>query len=197
VLLLLSSFLLAQWINILPDASFSQWTRLPIPPTAPLSEKTQWSVADGVLTCDGKGGHEWLRYSRPFRDFVLQAEWRFEPQPGEPRYNSGIFVRNSADGKVWHQAQTGQAGGFLFGNTLVSGAAQRVNLQKQMKENRVKPVGEWNTYEIACRGPKISLSVNGAVVSEFEKCEVPEGYVGVEAEGFRVQFRNIRLRELK
>ena len=130
------------------------------------------------------------------RDFILRADWRFTKLEGEPRYNSGIMVRNDAMGNIWHQAQTGQAGGFLFGMTPVEGKPQRINLRDKMKENRVKPVGEWNTYEITCRGRTISLAVNGETVSEFTECEVPKGYVGLEAEGFRIEFRNIRVKPL-
>jgi len=36
---------------------------------------------------------------------------------------------------------------------------------KEMKENRIKPAGEWNHYEIRVQGDKITLSVNGAAVS--------------------------------
>ena len=36
------------------------------------------------------------------------------------------------------------------------------NLQKEMREQRVKPAGEWNTYEITCKGRNVTLWVNGA-----------------------------------
>jgi len=85
----------------------------------------------------------------------------------------------------------------LFGNTLVKGVPQRVNLREKMSENRVKPAGEWNTYEIRALGRQISLWVNGAVTNEFTDCEVPRGYVGLEAEGYRVEFRNIQLKRLQ
>lgn len=186
------------WMDLFPDAQFTRWTRVPIPPTAKLDEATQWKIdpANRVLICEGKGGHEMLRYNQEFGDFILRADWRFTKLEGEPRYNSGIMVRNDAMGNIWHQAQTGQAGGYLFGTTLVAGKPQRINLRDRMKENRVKPVGEWNTYEITCRGRTISLAVNGETVSEFTECEVPKGYVGLEAEGFRVEFRNIRVKPL-
>jgi hypothetical protein len=48
-------------------------------------------------------------------------------------------------------------------------------------------------YEIRCEGKKITLSVNGAVTSEFTQCEVPRGYIGLEAEGYRIEFRNLKL----
>ena len=186
------------WIDLFPDARFSHWTRRPFPPGGVLAEPSQWKVdpATRVLICEGTGGHEVLRYDREFGDFVFHVEWRFTKLPGEPRYNSGVFIRNNADGGVWHQAQTGPAGGFLFAVTPVKGVNQRISFQKQMKENRVKPVGEWNTYEITAKGRAIALDVNGATVSEFTECDVPKGYVGLEAEGYRIEFRNIRIKPL-
>ena len=108
------------------------------------------------------------------------------------------MARNNADGTIWHQAQIGDAsGGYLFGMTMVGGAQQRINLRDQVKENRVKPVGEWNTYEIRCDGPKITLWANGDLTGEFATPEVPKGFWGLEAEGYWIEFRNIKLKELK
>ena len=186
------------WVDLLPDASFSQWTRVPLPATATLMQPSQWKVdtARRVLLCEGTGGHEMLRYNRELGDFAMRVEWRFAKLAGEPRYNSGIFIRTSAEGAIWHQAQTGLAGGYLFGASPVNGIIQKFNLQKEMKENRVKPAGEWNVYEITCKGRTIALAVNGAPVSEFPACEVPKGYMGLEAEGFHIEFRNVRMKPL-
>ncbi len=188
------------WINLLDDPSLKNWTRSPIPPTAALAPESPWKVeaATGTLVCEGdKSGHEWLRYNREFGNFIYQVDFRFTKLEGDRRYNSGIYVRNSSDATIWHQAQIGSAsGGFLFGDTLVNGVKQRVNLSPQLKEKRVKEAGEWNTVEIRAEGRTITLSTNGAVTSEFGDCEVPRGYVGLEAEGYRIEFRNIKLREL-
>ena len=184
------------WIDLLPDENLTGWVRVPV--GEPLG-KNQWKVdrANRTLICEGDGGHEMLLLDKEYSDFVFQVEWRFTPREGDPRYNSGVYVRNSRDGVIWHQAQTGGgSGGYLFADTLVKGAKQRVNLRPQMKENRVRPAGEWNTYEITCQGPKVSLKVNGEVTSEFTEAEVLKGYVGVEAEGYRIEFCNMRLRPL-
>ena len=98
---------------------------------------------------------------------IFHVEWRFTPGRGrqeEQGYNSGLYSRNSADAKVWHQAQTGDAsGGFLFGETAAAdGKPVRFNLSKQVTDKRVKPAGEWNTFEITCKGKQLSLWVNGA-----------------------------------
>jgi hypothetical protein len=34
------------------------------------------------------------------------------------------------------------------------------------------------------------------VMSEFHECNTPRGYIGLEAEGYRIEFRNLRVREL-
>ena len=108
-----------------------------------------------------------FRYGSEVGDFVLHVEWRFTKLEGDQPYNSGVFVRTGADGAIWLQAQTGAAGGYLFGNAPVNGTAQRVNLRQEMSENRVKAAGEWNTYEIRAVGKRIALWVNGAVVNEY------------------------------
>jgi hypothetical protein len=186
------------WTDLLPDDSFKGWTRVPIPVIPPQDPKMQWRVdrAAGTLICAGDGAHEWLRYDRELADFVLHMDWRYTPRPGEPRYNSGVGVRMSRFGDIWHQAQLGQAGAYFFGATLIDGAVGRMNLQKEMSENRVKPVGEWNVLEISARGPVLSLWLNGAVTSEFRECQLRKGYLGLEAEGFEIAFRNLKLKTL-
>lgn len=186
------------WVDILPDQSLKGWTRIGIPPAPPQDSKLQWKVDPSakMLLCDGSGAHEWLRYDRELANFVLHVEWRFEPREGNPRYNSGIGVRMTRFGDIWRQAQTGLTGAYWFGATLIDGAVARINLSKEMKENRVKPAGEWNIFEVRAEGPVLSLWANGAVVSEFRECQLRKGYIGLEAEGFEVQFRNVRVKEL-
>ena len=155
-------------------------------------------AAKHALICAGDGQHEWLRKDQEFGDFILQVEWRFTPKEDAnyKRYNSGIGVRLSKYGELWYQAQTGLSGGYLFGDNIVDGAIKRFNLMKQMKENRVKPAGEWNTYEVRAEGDKLTLSVNGAVVSELAGCALRKGYVGLEAEGHEITFRAVKLKPL-
>ena len=183
-------------VDLMPDESLRGWTRIPIPAVDGLQPRMQWHVdpARHTLTCTGDGGHEWLRYDQELGDFVFEADWRFTPRAaGEKGYNSGIGVRLSQYGELWYQAQTGLSGGYLFGNNLVDGAIQRFNLSKEMKENRVKPAGEWNHYEIRAQGPRITMAVNGEVVSELRNCALLRGYIGLEAEHYEITFRNLKL----
>ncbi|MBI5083246.1 MAG: DUF1080 domain-containing protein [Acidobacteria bacterium] len=187
------------WTDLLPDEPLKGWTRVPIPSIGGVDPRMQWRVdaAQRALICDGTGGHEWLRYNKELGDFILQVDWRFTPRgPEEKKYNSGIGVRMTRFGDIWHQAQTGLTGGYLFGETITDGVLKRFNLMKEMKENRIKPAGEWNNYELRVQGDRITMAVNGAVVCELAGVGLRRGYIGLEAEGYEVTFRNIRLKPL-
>ena len=43
----------------------------------------------------------------------------------------------------------------------------------------------------------MTLWVNGAIVNRWNDCEVSKGYVGLEAEGFRIEFRNVKVKPLE
>lgn len=188
---------MAQKVNLFPADAEKAWTRVAIPPTHPVSDVAQWHIdaARRTIVCDGNGGHEWLRFNRELGDFEFHVKWRFTPVEGTPKYNSGVFFRNNEDGTIWHQAQTTLDGGYIFGLTPIDGKPTRFNLQKDMKENRVKPAGEWNTYDIRCVGKTCTLAVNGELVNTVET-GVTKGYVGLESEGYQITFTDFELKEL-
>jgi len=76
----------------------------------------------------------------------------------------------------------------------VGGTLKRV--QQEPAAARVRPAGEWNTYEVVARGRALSLWVNGAFTSELA-VDVPRGHFGLEAEGFRIEFRNLKIKPLE
>jgi hypothetical protein len=183
------------WTSMQPGPDLAGWTRMPWPPATALGPQ-QWSVdpASGHLLCDGSGEHEWLRYDREMGDAAFHVEWRFAPVEGAHAYNSGVYARTAGNASLWHQAQVGLKGGFLFGVTPVQGAAKRVT--QEPAAARVRAAGEWNTYELVARGKTLSLWVNGAVTSEVF-IEVPRGHLGLEAEGWRIEFRNLKVKVLR
>ena len=185
------------WIDMTPK-SFRHWTRMPVPPGKPLDPDSQWKLdkQHGTVICEGNHGHEWLRYNHEYANILLHVEWRFAPKAGATGYNSGVFVRNDRTGRVWHQAQVGTRA-YIFGQTLVEGNLSRMTQTPAPAVDPLRPVGEWNTYEIRCDGPKITLWVNGDLTGEFATPEVPKGYWGLEAEGYWIEFRNIKLKVLK
>ncbi len=187
------------WVNILPAADLKGWYRVPVPPTGKLGRE-QWHVDSDqkILICDGDGGHDMLLLDREIGDVIFHFEFRYTRIEGKTGYNSGAYVRNSKDGSIWHQAQFGDAkDGYLFGETLTAdGKKKFFNLAKSVKDMRVKPAGEWNTFEVTARGKVLTLWVNGAVTCEFPDCGRAKGYIGLEGEGYRIEFRNLLIKLL-
>jgi hypothetical protein len=59
------------------------------------------------------------------------------------------------------------------------------------------PPGAWNTYDVACKGPVITVAVNGQPATVWKDCEVPRGHVGMQAEFFFIEFRNLKFRAME
>lgn len=188
------------WTDILPSAELKGWYRVSVPPTGKLGRE-QWHVdADKkILICDGDGGHDMLLTDKEYGDAIFHFEFCYTKVEGKTGYNSGAYVRNSKDGAIWHQAQFGDAkDGHLFGQTpTADGKKKFFNLAKQVTDKRVKPAGEWNTMEVTARGPTLTLWVNGAVTCQFTECAAEKGHLGVEGEGYRIEFRNLKIKELR
>jgi hypothetical protein len=187
------------WSDILPSADLKGWSRVPVPPTGKLG-RDQWHVdaEKKTLICDGDGGHDMLLFDREIGDAIFHFEFRYTKIEGKTGYNSGAYVRNTKDGAIWHQAQFGDAnGGFLFGETPgPDGKKKWFNLNKQVTDMRIKPAGEWNVLEITAKGKVLTLWVNGAVTCQFEDCGSEKGYLGLEGEGFNIEFRNLKFKML-
>jgi len=190
------------WTDLLggADKDLKDWKRVPIPPKNQLSKRNPWRYdADAkTLVCDGVGIHEMLIFDKEFGDGIFHVEWRFKKIEGKSGYNSGVYVRNSADGAIWHQAQVGSKNvGYLFGETLDKEGTKKGFRADDKVPQRGKEAGEWNIYEITCKGPVVTLWINGAVTATWKDCQVPRGYFGLEAEGYYIEFKNIKVKEIK
>jgi acetyl esterase/lipase len=184
------------WIDFMPPSDLKGWTRIAIPPKNPLGRE-QWHLdtSGQMLICDGDGGHEMLRYDKELTNCIFHVECRYIPVTnGKTNYNSGIFIRNSADGDIWHQCQLTMDGGYLFGVTPDGDKTK--HFKSPASEKRMKAPGEWNTAEVTAQGNTLSVWLNGAEVSRFAECGMPTGYIALESEGYAIEFRNLKLKEL-
>lgn len=73
-----------------------------------------------------------------------------------------------------------------------------------------KPVGEWNTEEIYAEGPHVRVTLNGTVIVDANLDDVKDekklkkhpglknekGHIGFLGHGARVEFKNLRVKEL-
>ncbi len=165
-----------------------------------------WTVADGVLECKGTPRGYLRTVGEDYHDYVLTLEWRFPA--GTKGGNSGVLVHVGAPGAlgIWPQSMEAQlnhqnAGDiWVIGTTCqIENAAARVKGRRHLNltDDSEKPIGEWNHYEIECRGDAITIKVNGELVNHVTRCSVSKGAIALQSEGAEIHFRNIKLAPLK
>lgn len=116
-----------------------------------------WRVENGILLAPGKGSG-WLRSNKEYADFVLRVTFR-----NTKNGNSGVFIRAGERGRT---SRTGMEIQILDDadkplSRTSSGALYDLVAPTR---NAVKPVGEWNVYEITARGVEIRITLNGVPV---------------------------------
>ncbi|NWK55369.1 DUF1080 domain-containing protein [Verrucomicrobiaceae bacterium N1E253] len=176
-----------------------------------------WNVKDGLLVCEGKPIGV-MRSEKQYENFILHIEWRHM----EPGGNSGVFVWSDgspAKGQRlpkgvevqmleldWPKLHPDKQGnprpmayvhGEVWGtNGLVTKPDNPRGIRSQSIENRCKPRGQWNVYQVVCVDGVIKLSVNGKFVNGVSQASQKKGYLCLESEGAEIHFRNIRILEL-
>jgi hypothetical protein len=180
------------------------------------SVRPSFVVRDGMLVSQGTPrGH--LITDRQFSGFKLVAEYRFPGKPG----NCGILVHASTPRALYEmfpasievQMNSGHAGDFwcIHENIEVPDMEKRRPRGKNQEwggkkgdsrrilnltDGSEKPLGEWNTMEIVCRGKEVIVHVNGDLVNHGSNCTVSEGQIAIQAEGAVVEFRKLELTPL-
>lgn len=164
-----------------------------------------WSVKDGVVNCKGVP-NGYMRTEGKYKNYVLHVEWRWA---GEPT-NSGVLLHSSGKDKVWPrtieaQLKAGDAGQFVLingtGVTTDDGKdwqdveKQYVGVPKKEPSSE-KAAGQWNTYDIICKGDVISLYVNDVLQNKGTKATDTSGWICLQSEGSEIEFRNIYIKPI-
>jgi hypothetical protein len=175
--------------------------------------KTVWSIKDESIVCTGKP-NGYIVTEKEYGDYVLKLKWRFPA--GSKGGNSGVLLHVTGPDKVWPnsveaQLAAGQAGDFWLiaddKNQLPKLEIDEARKDPRNKEGRhyfrldkdsqvEKPFGEWNEYEITCRGGDVTLVVNGKKVNEGKNGQLKKGRIALQSEGAEVHFKDIRIKSL-
>jgi hypothetical protein len=141
-----------------------------------------WKVDGGLIKLSG-GGSPHLGTQWDYEDFDARFQWRALRK----NYNSGFYVRSGRRvGANQINLAKGGEGGFLGGK--LTGAHTVPALQK--------PALEWNEWRVLAVGDKLTFWCNGQLAWEGTGFRPRRGYLGLQAEGAPMEFRNLRIREI-
>lgn len=158
-----------------------------------------------------------VRSERMYQNFIMHVEWRHMEKGG----NSGIFVWCDAQPEdhnrlpsgvevqmleldwVNQHKRNGETPPIAYVHGELFGAGKTKTIPDNPRgersksiENRCLGVGEWNRYAVVCVDGTIKLSVNGKYVNGIRQSSQRKGYLCLEAEGARIEFRNLQVIEL-
>jgi hypothetical protein len=172
-----------------------------------------WQAVNGILTRVSRAAD--IITKEQFGDFDLVLDWKVGPGG-----NSGIFYR-AVEGLEWiyHGAPEYQLlddPNHRDGRNPLTSAGAAYGLY-EVPRGIVKPAGEWNTARIMARGAHVQHWLNGQKTADYMQGS-PEwaaivattkfnawpaygkamrGHIGLQEHGGRIEFRNIKIRELK
>ena len=181
---------------------------------------SHWVVEDGVIALKDRTDNEehndsYLWTEKQYGDFVLEVEYKTPALPGDA--NSGVFLRTT------DKADPVPTGIEIQILNVKPDAAIARNSPGSIYDlvapsKLVHRPGEWNRYVITCDKSKITVNLNGTVVSQADldrwtevhmnpdgsKNKFPRalkdfartGYIGFQDHGLPLWFRNIKVREL-
>jgi hypothetical protein len=175
-----------------------------------------YQVENGVLfTTKEDGGN--LFTEKQYSDFILRFEFRLTENA-----NNGIGIRAPLEGDAAYngiEIQILDDSGSEYTNLRPAQYHGSIYHMFAARRGHQKPVGEWNAEEITVNGRRITVKLNGVVITEGNLHDVndesllhihrdiskPEGsrgiantkgHIGLLGHGTRVEFRNIRIKEL-
>jgi N-sulfoglucosamine sulfohydrolase len=166
-----------------------------------------YKVQDSSLVCPADGGG-FLFTEEQFGDFSFCFDFRLEQGA-----NNGIAIRSPmVDAKPAYEGMEIQ----ILDNrgypkelkpTQYHGALYDV---APARRGALKPAGQWNRQEIRCEGRRVTVTVNDIPVLDVNLDAIRDqnvlkkhpgllrkaGHIGLLGHGSRVEFRNLRVKEL-
>lgn len=172
-----------------------------------------WELKDGVLSPVAKiGGYIWSKDA--YEDFEVVLEYKTSKD-----CNSGLFFRTDPKNAVQGGFEIQIASSNMY-HERNEGRNVLGSLYDALAPTEIagKADGEWNTLKLTCKGPKITVVLNGKTIIEADidqwdtanknpdgsknKFKKPlkdlprKGHLGFQFHGHPVWFRNVKLKTL-
>ncbi len=155
-----------------------------------------WKAIDGVLVFDGKGKS--LCTAKDYGDFEMYIDWKILKNG-----DSGLYLRGSPQVQMWDPSNEKQ-----FKHGVQKGSGALWNNKKHARFPLVKadhPIGEWNTFYVRMVGERLTVKLNGILVTdnvvmenfwERNKPIYKTGQIELQNHGNTLRFKNIYIREI-
>lgn len=171
-----------------------------------ISPESYFYVKEGLIETIGVPVG-YLCTKKEFSNYRLHVEWRYP----EKEVNSGIMLHVSGPDKIWVTHYQANLKHLSVGDFVVHGVGQKatiggkeyVSTEKEkpvvpkLNPSNEKPQGEWNNYDIVCKGNTIEVTVNGVLQNTATNCSLTKGAIALQAEGCKIQFRNLWIEKIK
>ena len=156
--------------------------------------RRDWRVENGVLVFEGEG-YDNLCSEKMYGDFELVLDWRMEAKG-----DGGVYLRGSPQVQTWDTSRV-EAGAQVGSGGLYNNQVHR-SKPLVVADN---PINEWNTFRIKMAGDKVTVFLNGILVTDNV---ILENYwdrkqpifeseaIELQAHGTRLEFRDIFVREI-
>ncbi len=160
-----------------------------------------FKVKDGVIECSGKP-NGYFATEKPYKNYHLKFEVKYAKPAGledDSKFggNSGVLIHITGDHKVWPKCIEAQGMNKDMGNLFaIGGAKGSFKKDADAQKKAIKPVGEWNLYEVISKDGELTVKLNGTQVATG-KGEITEGPIGWQSEGAEIHFKNIKIKETK
>ena len=170
-----------------------------------------YAAEDGKIVVRPELGSGNLYTAQEYADFVLRFEFKLAPAA-----NNGLGIRAPLEGDAAYagmELQILEDGSPVYWNLKPYQYHGSIYGVVPARRGFLRPPGEWNTEEVTVRGRRIAVAVNGATVvdadldaasaggtidgNEHPGLKRVSGHIGFLGHGSPVEFRNIRIRELK
>jgi acyl-CoA synthetase (AMP-forming)/AMP-acid ligase II len=166
--------------------------------------KSVWGVDKGSIYVE-KGGGGFLLTEKEYGDYELRFEYKLSKGA-----NSGVALRTPPKGDpayVGMEIQLIDDEGWPGKLADYQHTGSIYDVVPSSKTNN-KPIGEWNAMTITCKGPKVTIVVNGETVVDANLNDHKEkksgthpgilrdkGHLGFQSYNTRVEFRNVFIKE--
>jgi len=174
-------------------------------------DTTGYVAEDGKIVIYPKHGSGNLYTEKEYSDYILRFEFKLTsgannglgiraPLTGDAAYVGMELQILDNTAHIYKDLEPYQYHGSIYGIVPA-------------KRGYLRPVGEWNYEEVIARGRKIIVNLNGVTIvdANIDKASTPttldgkdhpglkreKGHIGFLGHGSHVEFRNIRIKEIK